>query len=704
MLTPNRKIKFQHSDESILTNEELQELDEHFFSWVDLSKKDRKITEIFKKHKSKFSEENKALFLLPIGHVYEPEDFRIFFEYEKAIPLAIKKEYNFIYDCLNFVCYQRDNSPAFNEDDYIKKILYDFSILNEKGTLMILLDFYFTKNFFNNLVKALGSEYKTKLFINFYFMEKRDFLFVITIQKMAKLEKPIDISETKVLITDYFSNVSPHFLCSKLISEMDPFLQESFTKMQNYYIQSQINYSLTKELNPGKYLSIFLKSSPLNPGIDFIITVTDNSSNLDCSNNKTIAVVILYEMSQELNYRSDNSYDILSQNLNVGRLITLECAMLNPMNMKEIGLELSDEIEMLKPESFKENIEIKGWNDKTPKYLVNKGDNYLVRDSEEKSGILFRQLIYTYDENISNAIMAKIKIKFVSKSKIKNGIYPMDTQDLFKNKGVIKCIDDNYIPGFYEKCILCMAFYLDLEKLPGNNIKIMGLGTGLGIMSFFLYKLFRGDCEVDNVEKNKWVYDLGVKYFGLKNYDIYGNRINWIFDNAINYVNKISKLNNIDDNDIENKNKENKIEYYDFIFNEINDINPKELSSPSSSFFTTEFLSNIKLLLRKNGFYIVNSQTRSYKIIYENYLNIAKHFPTIYVIPSENRLGIIFICFKEELSEENCIKIFNKNKEIIFKNGIIDSALVEPFYKEVISKIKDVREEVKKMEDFSLKI
>ena len=65
---------------------------------------------------------------------------------------------------------------------------------------------------------------------------------------------------------------------------------------------------------------------------------------------------------------------------------------------------------------------------------------------------------------------------------------------------------------------------------------------------------------------------------------------------------------------------------------------------------------------------------------------------------------MIFICFKEELSEENCIKIFNKNKEIIFKNGIIDSALVEPFYKEVISKIKDVREEVKKMEDFSLKI
>ena len=34
-----------------------------------------------------------------------------------------------------------------NEEEYIKKILYDFSLLNEKGTLMLLLDFYYIKNF-----------------------------------------------------------------------------------------------------------------------------------------------------------------------------------------------------------------------------------------------------------------------------------------------------------------------------------------------------------------------------------------------------------------------------------------------------------------------------------------------------------------------------------------------------------------------------
>ena len=64
---------------------------EHLFSWIDLPKKECKITEIFKKHKSKFSEANKGLFIHPLGHVYEPEDYRIFFENEKKLPLIHKK-------------------------------------------------------------------------------------------------------------------------------------------------------------------------------------------------------------------------------------------------------------------------------------------------------------------------------------------------------------------------------------------------------------------------------------------------------------------------------------------------------------------------------------------------------------------------------------------------------------------------------------
>ena len=74
---------------------------------------------------------------------------------------------------------------------------------------------------------------------------------------------------------------------------------------------------------------------------------------------------------------------------------------------------------------------------------------------------------------------------------------------------------------------------------------------------------------MDNIEKNNWIYDLGIKFFGLKNYDKNGNRINWIFEDAINYINKTNKLNKNNynvDNDNSNDKSLNIIESYDLIF------------------------------------------------------------------------------------------------------------------------------------------
>lgn len=44
--------------------------------------------------------------------------------------------------------------------------------------------------------------------------------------------------------------------------------------------------------------------------------------------------------------------------LNVGRILSLQCAPLNPMNMKEIVFELSDDIELMRPHGFREKIDI----------------------------------------------------------------------------------------------------------------------------------------------------------------------------------------------------------------------------------------------------------------------------------------------------------------------------------------------------------
>ena len=50
MISEKEKSEIKYPEQSSLADEELQEVDDHFFSWVYLSKKERKITEIFKKH------------------------------------------------------------------------------------------------------------------------------------------------------------------------------------------------------------------------------------------------------------------------------------------------------------------------------------------------------------------------------------------------------------------------------------------------------------------------------------------------------------------------------------------------------------------------------------------------------------------------------------------------------------------------------
>ena len=217
----------------------------HFFSVMNLPKKDNKITDIFRKHKSKFSKDNKALFIHPTGYLYETNEIEYFycFKYETNIPLSQKNQYNFVYDCLNFICYKDDlefepkdySEPAYNQQEYLEKITNLYSLLNDKGTLMILIDMYYIKNFFDILIKALGPGFNTKLFINFYFAEKQDYLFIITIQKMSIVDTPINLYETKVLITDFFSNLRSYVMCSKSIQEFPKFFGECLHRMEQYY-------------------------------------------------------------------------------------------------------------------------------------------------------------------------------------------------------------------------------------------------------------------------------------------------------------------------------------------------------------------------------------------------------------------------------------------------------------------------------------
>ena len=162
-----------------------EETKKRFVSINDLTQKESKINTIFSKFKKKLEETKPGLFLRPHICEYKSAEFQHLFQYEKSFPLKIKQEFSFIYDSLNFICYQpKDEEEVQNTEKYVQKFKELFSYLKEKGTILILIDEFYIINFFNNFLSFLGSEYKTKLFINFYFIDFRPFLFLVSIQKL----------------------------------------------------------------------------------------------------------------------------------------------------------------------------------------------------------------------------------------------------------------------------------------------------------------------------------------------------------------------------------------------------------------------------------------------------------------------------------------------------------------------------------------
>jgi spermidine synthase len=223
----------------------------------------------------------------------------------------------------------------------------------------------------------------------------------------------------------------------------------------------------------------------------------------------------------------------------------------------------------------------------------------------------------------------------------------------------------------------------------------MDIGAGIGVLSFYFYKLFKGCCEIDNIERNESIYNLGIKYFGLKNYFSQENRVNWFFEDVEKCLDKMIKSNEKK----EEKKYENKTGFYDLICNEINDIEPKEDTVPSKKYFTDEFITNIKQLLKPYGIYTVNILSKSCKSLYENYLKLEKHFPTIFTINAENGLAAIFYCFNNKLDMEKFNEKFQNNKELMEKSINIEFAVIKSIFNEVISRVQDMGELKSKFEE-----
>ena len=669
-----------------------------FVSINDITQKEYKINSIFSKYKKKIVETKPGLFLRPHNLEYKLPEYQPLFQYEGTFPLKVKQEFSFIYDCLNFICYQpTDEEVSQNKEKYIEKLKTIFSYLKEKGTILILIDEFFIDNFFQNFLSLLGNEYKTKLFINFYFLDFRPFLFLVSIQKMGESDKPIIAKDIKILITDFFSKSK--LLGSSTLSTIHDYMANPLSLMRSYRFQCETNYTRIKTLHPGQFYEMRIKTSPLNPDPSYTVTIYDSLDQENKEKKKCCAVEVSYEITQEIVFFKQFSFGRMCNQLKASRLIVLEFSILNPGHLKDLAIELYDEIQLMKPEGFNDNIQISLWENHSHKQTVFEDEKFLIQDTEDQR----RQL---YLKSNLNILQNEAKTKLASKTNVTNpgkGIvyYPIETLDKFKENRVVQCIDDSFVHGFYEQSLLSTVYYVDLNDLHKNNIKIIDLGAGLGSLSFQFYKLFKGNCEIYNMEKNKDLYEIGMQYFGYKNYEK-NNKVFWIFGEEKNSIEKMAKYEEINANKSKKLSEQKfgkKLNYFDLICNEIKEINQKENTIPSKDYFEDSFLDNVKNLLKSRGIYIVKLMSNNFKRFFDSYLQLEKHFVSIFTIPAEGGLSSIFFCFKEKIENKECQDIFVKNKAIIEENKIVDFSLVKSFAHSILLKLEDMSEQRKKMEE-----
>ena len=676
----------------------IEETKKRFVSINDLIQKENKINSIFSKFKKKLEETKPGLFLRPHNFQYKSEEYKPLFQYESVFPLKVKQEFSFIYDSLNFICYEpKDEEDSKNKEKYINKFQNLFSYLKEKGSILILIDEFYINNFFQNYLSFLGNEYKTKLFINFYFIDFRPFLFLVSIQKMGESETPLITKDIKILITDFFSKSK--LIGSSNLGTIPSFLSNPLSLMKVYRFQCETNYNRIKTLHPGQFYEMHLKSSPLNKDSSYSVTIFDTPIPEHQENKKCYAVAVSYEITQDIVFIKQFSFSKMCNQLKAARLIILEFSALNPSYIQELPFELRNEIQLMKPEGYNDEILISLWESHAHKQIVFEDEKFLIKDTDDKK----RQL---YLKNNLNILQSEAMTKLASKTNVANpgkGIvyYPIETLDKYKENRVVQCIDDNLVHGFYEQSLLCTVFYIDLNKFPKNTIKIIDLGAGLGMLSFYFYKLLKGSCEIYNIEKNKDMHEIGMKYFGYKNYDK-DNKVSWLFEEGKNCLEKMAKYEEINANKTKKLNEKkygNKLNYFDLICNEINEINPKENTIPSKDFFEDSFLENVKNLLKPYGIYIVKLMSSNYKSFFDCYLHLEKHFVSIFNIPSEGGLASIFFCFKDKIEVKEYQEKFKKNREIIEKNNIIDFSLIKSFANGILIKLEDMPEQRKKMEE-----
>ena len=213
------------------------------------------LEKMLEQYKPKFEETKKILWLKKEGIEIKDAQLKAIVTEEVNGLASHENKFNYIIDTSSYFHYANSEEEVkaiqsirqINQD-YLNK---EVALLEEKGTLILLLDFQYINQIYKALQTSFGEKIKQKLFVKNYIVNKVPFISFMYIQKFSTSNTESDFSSTKVLCYEQLRGENQSKPESCLISELSRALT---------YIYEMYQYEgFLKELQPGKIIPIKIK-------------------------------------------------------------------------------------------------------------------------------------------------------------------------------------------------------------------------------------------------------------------------------------------------------------------------------------------------------------------------------------------------------------------------------------------------------------
>ena len=594
-------------------------------------------------------------------------------EKEETKELKENEKFEIIFDSLNFYYSEKSKNQNLEEKFQILSQLYN-QHLEDKGELLILCDFAYLNQIGNDLKNLLGEENKLKMLMKLYIVSKVPFLVIFTLKKIYSSKEIIDILKEKILAYEIYEDLTLTKPISYTLSQM-PKTIEYMNQMFQY--QKFLNI-----LHPGKSFKINIKELFWSDNIDFSMIICDND-NEDMIKLKNCTAIIIGQSHLNNNIILNKKGNLsLCKQIKVSRLIIIRPGPFNPYTIANMKDRLSSYIMLFKfNDCSQKSIPLMMMNDENENvdkvYIDNK---VLIREIKQNDNIM-RQLIYL---NSPHEVQCEIKILLTSKAKInKSGdkkYITVNTIERYKSKKIVESFDDNYLSMFYTQVVLSGIFFLNYDNYPQEQKKILVLGAGAGNINFFFDKIFMNNIEIDAVEIDPKVTELGRDYFGFNNYKKESNKKEK--DNKIKWYFQDAKL------FIEEKKVEN---YYDLIIINIHNTDAIKERSPPKIFFDDKIIKKINKMLKSEGIYIMYLMCKN-KNCYNDSINLIKNnFNKILFLDNFDELNKITFCFKSNIDKNELMNNYLVNiTSLSNKKDFIDIKIIENSSINLMNKINEI--------------